>query len=1073
MQLEGLSVVNVIIKIKNKKYKMASEKIQFSSLAELNNPTLAQEVSSKEFAEQIPVEEFIGNTSAMDNVQTSRRDFLKFLGFSTAAVTLAACQEPIIKSVPFVVKPEGIIPGIPNYYATTFFDGSDYANVLVKTREGRPIKIEANKGANLFGKTNPRAQASVLSLYDNNRIQEPSINGQNVSWDKIDQYVIKALSETVAEGKSIYILTPSLPSPSTLKLIEEFSSKYTNTKHVVFDLLSNSAALDASFESFGQRALPLYDLSTTELVVSFNADFLNSWNGNSLEESYAKAKKPSDKMIRHIQVEGNFSMTGASADQRIPMKPSVVYKTLAEVYTILNGGNGSAEAKKIAKELATKGSKAVVFADGNKDAHIIANAINQKLGSEALSKNKMILLKQSNDVLFNTFVSDMNAGSVGVVLNFETNPLYASENSKAVETGFKKVKHTIALTQKNHETTSKMKVIAPVPHWLECWGDINPATGVYSLQQPTIQRIFNTRQFQDSLLKWMGTSTPVVAGVSTKIAAVKKDSLGNTIPVIGSNTPTVKENNFYNYLRENWENFILSLVDKESFNKALYDGFNAGNESTSVTFKGNPSESVSKLISNKGSDFELQLYTKVALGDGTQANNPWLQELPDPITRASWDNYMLIHPKDAEKLGLENSTNGRMQLNGDLAKVTVNGQTIEIPVFIQVGQAKGCIGIALGYGQKGSGKVAETGVNAYSLFKNSTLDQYGVSITKSDADSHEFACIQMQNTLMGRYEIAREVDLKTYLNSDIKEWNAPLEMESYGGALPISSVDLYDEFDSSDGPKFNLSVDMNSCTGCGACVIACQAENNVPVVGKEEIRRSRDMYWLRIDRYYTSQVPPGADTNKDGKLSQPEAFHDEYNEPQQYSYLINPLEDNPEVIFQPVMCQHCNHAPCETVCPVAATSHGKQGQNQMAYNRCVGTRYCANNCPYKVRRFNWLNYALNDKFDFNMNNDLGRMVLNPDVVVRTRGVMEKCSMCIQMTQATILEAKKDGREIIEGELQTACTKACSSGSLQFGDINKKDSNINKLKKDKRKYELLEDVGTKPNVFYHYKVRNKV
>ena len=453
------------------------------------------------------------------------------------------------------------------------------------------------------------------------------------------------------------------------------------------------------------------------------------------------------------------------------------------------------------------------------------------------------------------------------------------------------------------------------------------------------------------------------------------------------------------------------------------------------------------------------------MGDGTQSNNPWLQELPDPITRLSWDNYLTISPADAKKLGLENDLNARMQLNGSKVNVTANGVTIkDVPVFIQPGQAEGSVGLALGYGKKNSGAVSDTGVNAYPLFDGRNLCIFNVSLAKT-GDEHEFAGMQLQNTLMGRYEIAKEVPLEKYINvkfDDEKEgWNKPLEYHTLNGSLPAGKISLWDEFDDTDGPHFNLSVDLNSCTGCGACIIACQAENNVPVVGKEEIRMSRDMYWLRIDRYYSAKE----------KIEQKEQVDRDLNVPQVYDILIEPAK-NPDVIFQPVMCQHCNHAPCETVCPVAATSHGKQGQNQMAYNRCIGTRYCANNCPYKVRRFNWFTYNLNDKFDYNMNNDLGRMVLNPDVVVRTRGVMEKCSMCIQMTQATILEAKKEGRVVNDGEFQTACSKACPTGAMKFGDMNNKDSEIRKLYADTRRYTLLEEIGTKPNVFYHAKVRNR-
>ena len=545
--------------------------------------------------------------------------------------------------------------------------------------------------------------------------------------------------------------------------------------------------------------------------------------------------------------------------------------------------------------------------------------------------------------------------------------------------------------------------------------------------QPTIQKIFKSRQIEESLLVWINGK---------------------------GFTP-----NYYEYLKAN----AATILNGTSFNQALYNGFNAGNITGTLSYTGgDAAKAVSELQGFKASKLELVLYTTTAMGDGTQANNPWLQELPDPITRMAWDNYLTISPADAKEYGIENELNARMQLDGTVVNLTVNGVKLEnVPVFIQPGQAEGSLGLALGYGKKDSGKVAETGVNAYPLFDGYNTVVSNVSIEKSGADDHEFAGVQLQNTLMGRYEIAKEVTLDTYLNEDVNKWNKPLTMETLQGTLPMGKVDLWDAFDDTDGPHFNLSVDLNSCIGCGACIIACQAENNVPVVGKEEVRMSRDMAWLRIDRYYSAKE----------KIEVKEGLDKGLNVPNLYDILIEPNE-SPDVIFQPVMCQHCNHAPCETVCPVAATSHGKQGQNQMAYNRCIGTRYCANNCPYKVRRFNWFTYNLNDKFDFNMNNDLGRMVLNPDVVVRTRGVMEKCSMCIQMTQATILEAKKEGRRIEDGELKTACSQACSTGALKFGDMNDKSSEVRALFNDKRKYVLLEEVGTKPNVFYHTKVRNR-
>lgn len=1012
---------------------MASNKIQFRSIHELKDPTLNAKLAAKEFQNEIPVEEFLDN--AESNSGTSRRDFLKLLGFSTAAVTLAACEAPVIKTIPYVVKPHDIIPGIPNFYASSYFDGFDFASVLVKTREGRPIRIDVNPAAGNLGKTNARAQASVLSLYDNDKVKYPALNGEEQGdFNKVDDFILKGLTESQNGGKKIVVLSHSFPSPTFKKLFGDFKAKYPSAELVTYDAFPYAAALDAAQEVFGQRALPVYDLSASQLVVSFNADFLGDYNASSLEVSYAAARKPGENMLRHIQVESNMSLTGANADSRYRLKPSAVFKTLVEVYNGLNGGTSDKVASEIVKELQAKGSNAVVFADGSKAAYVLAHLINQKLGSKAFT-GKANFLKEYDNARFNEFISWLNGGQVGVLITNNINPIYSHAKGEALKSAIEKVPYSVAITDKKNELYKASKAIIPYTHWLESWGDITPETGAYSLMQPTIQKIYKSRQIEESLLVWIN----------------------------GKDSPA---NNYYNYLKAN----ALTLNGGLSFNKNLYNGFTAGGLSTGLAYSGgNAAQAVAELSAFKPAQLELQLYTKPSIGDGTQANNPWLMELPDPISRLSWDNYLTISPKDADGLGLKNSLNARMQLDGDTVNVTVNGVTLkDVPVFIQPGQADGSLGLALGYGKRDSGKVAETGVNAYPLFDGYNTVLTNVKIEKS-GDGHEFAGMQLQNTLMGRYEIAKEVTLDDFINKPVDEWNKPLSMHTIGGELPIGKIDLWDAYDDTDGPHFNLSVDLNSCTGCGACVVACQAENNVPVVGKEEIRMSRDMYWLRIDRYYsTEQKVEVYEGLKEG-LAVPELYGSDLLG---IKGALENAAESPDVIFQPVMCQHCNHAPCETVCPVAATSHGKQGQNQMAYNRCIGTRYCANNCPYKVRRFNWFNYALNDRFDFHMNNDLGRMVLNPDVVTRTRGVMEKCSMCIQMTQNVILEAKKEGRRVQDGEFQVACANACSTGSLKFGDMNDVESEVRSLFNSNRKYVLLEEIGTKPNVFYHTKIRNR-
>ncbi|WP_209389614.1 TAT-variant-translocated molybdopterin oxidoreductase [Chryseobacterium sp. RR2-3-20] len=1018
---------------------MASNKIQFRSIHELKDPALNNKLAQKEFQEEIPVEDFLEGAQKNES-GTSRRDFLKLLGFSTAAVTLAACEAPVIKTIPYVVKPHEIIPGIPNYYASTYFDGFDFASVLVKTREGRPIKIEPNPVAGDLGKTNARAQASVLSLYDNDKVKQPKLDGKDETFDKVDDFVIKGLNEAQASGKKIVLLSHSFASPTFKKLFSEFKAKYPTAELVTYDAFPYSAGLDAAQEVFGTRALPVYDFKGTELVVSFQADFLGDYNASGLESSYAAARTPGANMLRHVQVESNMSLTGANADERIRLKPSLVNKTLVEVYNaVVGGGSSDKVASGIAKELQAKGSKAVVFADGSKAAQVLAHLINQKLGSVAFT-GKANFLKEFDKARFQEFLGWVNAGQVGVLITNNVDPIYSYNKGNDFKKSLEKVPYVIAVTDKKNEMYKAAKAVIPVANWLESWGDLEPQTGVYTLMQPTIQKIYKSRQIEESLLVWKN----------------------------GKNNAA---NNYYDYLKAN----AASILGGTSFNKALYNGFVNSANATSLAYTGgNANQAIAELGNFKASDLELVLYTKTSMGDGTQANNPWLQELPDPLTRMSWDNYLTISPKDAERLGIENDLNARMQLDGSVVNLTVNGVKVEnVPVFIQPGQADGSVGLAVGYGKKDSGATADTGVNAYPLYDGSNLAVSNVSIEKTGED-HEFAGIQLQNTLMGRYDIAKEVPLAEFINvpfdDEHKGWNKPLEYHTISGALPAGKIDLWDAFDDTDGPHFNLSIDLNSCTGCGACIIACQAENNVPVVGKEEMRMSRDMYWLRIDRYYSSKQKVDVyDGLKEG-MAVPELYGSRVLGIE--GALENPAE-NPDVIFQPVMCQHCNHAPCETVCPVAATSHGKQGQNHMAYNRCIGTRYCANNCPYKVRRFNWFTYNLNDKFDFNMNNDLGRMVLNPDVVVRTRGVMEKCSMCIQMTQNTILEAKKEGRKVVDGEFQTACSKACSTGSMKFGDMNDKGSEVRKLYSDNRRYYLLEEIGTKPNVFYHTKVRNRV
>jgi molybdopterin-containing oxidoreductase family iron-sulfur binding subunit len=649
------------------------------------------------------------------------------------------------------------------------------------------------------------------------------------------------------------------------------------------------------------------------------------------------------------------------------------------------------------------------------------------LDSEVIDVQSPRLIRKENGTELEPVINGIKDGSLGGVIFAGINPVYSMPDGQEVAEGIKKLDLSVSFSMKEDETAAVCQYVAATPHYLEGWGDYEFKRGHYALAQPTIRPLFDTLQFQDALLQW-----------------------------------TESKMNFHETIQKHWNENIL---EGKNWSSVLHDGYFSVPQNTEVE-KTLPdlTEEMNSLASASASGLELVLYTKTGMGDGNQANNPWLQELPDPISRVSWDNYLTVSALDAKKIGLKNVNVANGALNGSYANVTVGEKTLKVPVLIQPGQAVGSVGLALGYGERlGLQEEMQVGVNAY-LFYNKAKEVQEVSLTAAEG-YHEFACVQLHNTLMGR-DIVKETTLEIFNTKDKEYWN-PIPKVSKNHietAVTSPEVDIWESFDRSIGHHFNLSIDLNACTGCGACVIACHSENNVPVVGKREIRKSRDMHWLRIDRYYSSETTFEGDAETVDNISGLTDSLTTFGEMEQAS-------ENPQVTFQPVMCQHCNHAPCETVCPVAASSHGRQGQNHMAYNRCVGTRYCANNCPYKVRRFNWFLYNKNDEFDYHMNNDLGRMVLNPDVVVRSRGVMEKCSMCIQKTQKTILDAKLEGRPIKDGEFQTACSSACSNGAMVFGDINDKESQVAKLKENDRMYHLLESVGTKPNVVYQTKVRN--
>ena len=1008
---------------------MKEEKKYFNSLGHQDDKVN----KVNEFDEKLPMDAMLENADTLSASSTSRRDFLKFLGFSSVAATLASCEAPVVKSIPYLNKPETITPGNPTYYASSYFSENVFASLLVKTREGRPILLSSNNNPEYGGGINARCQASVLSLYDSNRLKNPVMKAEETSWESIDKVIVNKLKNT---SQKIVLVSSTIISPSTRSLLDNFTKKYNNFSYVFYDAISKDSILSSHKRCFGKSFIPTYRFDKAEVIVSFDADFLSDWLDPIHAKQYTANRKPENgKMSRHYHFESLLSVTGANADKRVPLKTVEQTKYILRLYDELlkiankksinsNKTNHDNLIQQIAKELWKNQKKSlVVSGSDNTDLQVVVNEINKLLGNyeNTLSTSIVSNIYGGIDDDINKLIQDMNGGQIDVIMFLNSNPAYTLPNYDAFASGMKKVSTKISFSEYLDETASLCNYVCPNTNYLESWGDLNPYTGFYALQQPTISPLFNSRQVQDSLLKWMES-----------------------------------EETYYEYLK----NYFSKNISN-NWNKVLHDGFfNRLVSSNSLSKKYNHKSEVNTLLNHKSSsNLELQLYVKQSLGAGYYAANPWLQELPDTISKVTWDNYLTISPSHAKELGFKNWHVSNGALDGDIAVIMLGDKSLTCPVYIQPGQTHGVLGLAFGYGRIKTGKAGiNVGVNAYKLYNNFNRNQLtDISIKKIEG-IHEFACTQNSHTMMGR-NIVKETNLTDYLK-DPSSGNSQFLLHSHKGHVKPSDLTLWKEHER-DVHFWNMSIDLNSCTGCGACVIACHAENNVPVVGKEEVRKNRDMHWLRIDRYYSSD------------MSKEKAKKEGIGAVEMYKKMEEPAEaENIEVVFQPVMCQHCNHAPCETVCPVAATTHSREGLNHMTYNRCIGTRYCMNNCPYKVRRFNWFNYADNDQFDFNMNDNLGKMVLNPDVTVRSRGVMEKCTMCIQNIQKSKLDAKRERRKIKDGEIKCACEKACDTGAIVFGDALDKNSRVSAEKKNPRSYYLIEELNTQPSVFYKTKVRNK-
>ncbi|HWB28524.1 MAG TPA: TAT-variant-translocated molybdopterin oxidoreductase [Chitinophagaceae bacterium] len=1026
----------------------------WQSFGELNNSDAFQESGKDEFKEELPFEGEEGG--GFFKTPTPRRDFLKYLGFSTAAAAIAAgCEIPLKKTIPFANKPEDIVPGVADYYATTFLQDGDVLSILAKVRDGRPIKIEGNELSPLTeGGTSARAQASVLELYDSTRLRFPSKGGNELTYEAADRDIAAALAGL--GGAPVVILTSTINSPTTLDVINQFIAKYPGSRHVQYDAVSYTGMLLANEATYGKRAIPSYRFDNAKVIVSIGADFLGTWlSPVEFARQYSKGRKIDQKnpqLSRHFHFETVATMTGGNADERYLHRPS---ETGAIAVALLNAVKGQAVSgvedkvkegvTKAAKELlASKGAALVVCGSNDVNIQTVVNAINEELqaGGNTIDWSATLNYKKGVDKDFADLVADMNAGKVGALLVYGANPAYSWYDADKVKSGLAKVGLTVSFSGKKDETAVLCKYILPDSHFLESWGDAEPKTGYYSFMQPTIHPLFKTRQWQDSLLKWSGAATDYLTYLKTYWAGKLGGEMG-------------------------WDKALQDGVSTAAATApgAAGAAFNAATVAAAISAAGS---------GKKGGKVEVVLYQKVAIGAGQGTGNPWLQEMPDPVTKATWDNYVIVSPKMAKSLlGIDVLIPGEAdayEVNPPkkLVKVTVNGKTVTLPSVIIPGTEPNTIGIALGYGRTPDiGMAALTdegtpvGANVFPLasFDGNSVNFYGDADIVLGDGTFVVAMTQTHDvytTPQGtRTEVMKELTLNSFKSKpmqvledrehELKPWGGLDNFERDGTIYPV-----YDK----PGIHWGMNVDLNSCTGCGACVVACFAENNIPMVGKREVSRFHDMHWIRIDRYYSGDV------------------------------------DNPTVVYQPLMCQHCDNAPCENVCPVNATNHSTEGLNQMAYNRCIGTRYCANNCPYKVRRFNWADYTGADSFPHNqyghlstatwdMNAELPRMVLNPDVTVRSRGVMEKCSFCVQRLQEGKLKAKKESRPLKSGEnnewdVKTACQQACPTNAIVFGNKNDSKSAVTvaRAENNERLFRVIEQLHTLPNVTYLAKVRNR-
>lgn len=1025
-------------------------------LSEYNKTDKFKNAVNLEFENEVDVEE--DGKSLI-----SRRQFISFLTAS-AALTAAGCSNYKDKGniVPYNKKPEEITVGVPNYYASTCTGCAENCGTLIKTREGRPIKIDGNPDNPVNkGKICSRGHAGIINLYDPDRIKEPLAgdragNFAPVTWKSADDKITQTLNSASSSGKEIAIISNTLTSPTFKKIINEFKVKYPSSNLYTYELAGEKNFINAFKKCYGinntagsEFVIPSVKLSEAKIILALESDFLNT--GKNRQEnirlfSENREVVNKEKFNKLYAIEGNVTLTGLNADYRIKLKTDAieefVFSLLNEfivkksrnlvtkiaiqpaIEQMLSGFELSKFVKKyslneevineLVKDIESNPGSSFVSAGFmlSESTHIAVNLLNEVIGANKLYdfiNGFYILQENSSEEELQKLSSNLRDGSVEAVIVIDSNPVFHFAKEYGFEESLKKVKISVLLTEFLNETADVCNYVLPLNNNLESWGDYKVRSGLISLQQPVIYPLYNTRQGEAIFLNW-----------------IKGDISDN-------------QDYYLNYLKENWEKNIYPAINpglsfRDFWIKSLRDGIVLTQDKVNENLQ-YVSES---FVQNSGKvkssdDFTVVLCRSYSLGDGKFANNGWLQELPHPVSKIVWDNYASISAESAKELGVDSN---------DIVEISINGNKISIPVFVQPGMADKTIAIELGYGRTKAGKIGSgKGFNVIGLIsKAPSISPWlynNASITKT-SDTYELISTQEHYPIdQEKYKdiaikrgIIREATLEEYK----KNPDEIIEEKKVDGLniIHFPSVNKDHEY---KGVKWAMAIDLNKCIGCSDCTSACNVENNIPVVGKDQVKANREMHWIRIDRYYS------------GSSSEPRAT------------------------FMPMLCQHCDLAPCENVCPVAATTHSEDGINGMAYNRCVGTRYCSNNCPYKVRRFNYFNFR-NHLAEGHYEQDSVSLVNNPEVTVRARGVMEKCTFCLQRIMNARQNSIASNTPLKGSDVKTACQEACPSNAITFGDMNDKDDSLRKYRKHKLAYSVLEEIKIRPNVTYIAKIRNK-